>query len=656
MKQLRNWIAATAAILPVIGLVSCSQDDLVDGAANGQEITTTIAVSAPEVFGTRAVSGVFGSTGDYIEYLATSGTPSIGNVKLDEHPLSFTVGIYRKGTNDSFTLIEKQEKTRVANTEAYFNFRLVKGQTYRLVAYADFDAAGQADLSQIPMEYDLNDELDDAFFTSEDFTADEHVAAVLKRPYGKLRLVAHDFTNFAKDPNIKLKNVKVTYSNQELSNATQFDAIAGDFNTGEATKTVNAKPVVYSQEFDANGLPLVEGGAEKQTGVFTMYLPANFGTEDTSGTYTPTNTNLDKIPQSWMYPFDVEVTYTDESGTDKTITRSYTFDIPVKRNWLTTVDVADFWTANTNVKVTVDPVFDGEITASPKEFVVNNFAELRTALLGISQGSYGSYEGKIKLAADIVVERRLQAQPGLHVEWVEGNPVITPVSDTYIIIDFNGHTLTPGITTGSGTEAYVSPVIASISQDSYRPTLILEDTSKEGNGGIVAPASPTLQSGFIALEAMYNAKLIINSGRYINYGPLELILAADDCALNQANGWNPSELVINGGYFENRDGRVAIAGNVDGKVNADKLISYYYPNELAENNISIVKVNGGSFVDFNPANGEMNFGNMLKTYDGSAWSAPFESLWVGSDYRVITAPSGSSTIYTVVSNTDPRYY
>lgn len=130
MKQLRNLIAVTAALLPVLGLASCSQEDLPGtDPANGQEITTTISVSAPEVFGTRA-AGVFGAATDYLQYNATSGTPSIGNVKLDENPLSFTVGIYRAKTTDgntSYTLIEKQEKLSVANTEAYFNFRLVKG-------------------------------------------------------------------------------------------------------------------------------------------------------------------------------------------------------------------------------------------------------------------------------------------------------------------------------------------------------------------------------------------------------------------------------------------------------------------------------------------------------------------------------------------------
>lgn len=653
MKQLRNLIAVTAALLPVLGLASCSQEDLPGtDPVNGQEITTTISVSAPEVFGTRT-AGVFGAATDYLQYNATSGTPSIGNVKLDEHPLSFTVGIYRAKTTDgntSYTLIEKQEKLSVANTEAYFNFRLVKGQNYRLVAYADFSTTGKDDLENIPVAYDLNDELDDAFFVSEDFTADEHVAAVLRRPYGKLRLVARDFTNFAKDPNFKINKVEVTYNKQSLCGVTTMNALTGDFDVANSTveatgsKTFEAKPVCYTQEFDANGLPLVgEDGTPGKTGVFTMYLPANFGEEDTSGKYTPA-TDIAKIPQSWMYPFDVKVTYTNEKNETCTLERSYAFDIPVKRNWLTTVDVYDFWTANSNIKVTVDPIFDGEITASPEEIVVNSYADLHNALVNISTHNY---TGRIKLGSDIVVTKTLQVMPGLQVGVDDqGGQTITPVHESCITIDFNGHTLTPAVVEGE----CVTPVIVAFSQCNYKSELILEDSSKGSTGGIVPPTNAT-GAGFMAVESAYNGKVTINSGRYINFGDAALIYGCDVQSYFIDYGWEASEIVINGGWFENRDGNVVVTDGSAGNITGDWLINIFNNHDMVE-----VHINGGSFLDYNPENGDNVSRNTRKVYENGEWKT-IDSPWVGEGYRVIKAPYGEGrTLHTVVSSTDPRYY
>lgn len=644
MKQLRRWLASTAAILPILGLASCSQEELV-GSTDGQEITTTIAVTAPEAMGSRTVSSVFGGTDDYLEYGATSGTPSIGNLKLDEHPLSFTVGIYRASTdasnNTTYTLIERQEKTSVANTEAYFNFRLVKGQTYRLVAYADFATTGKADLENIAVTYDLNDELDDAFFVSEDFTADDHVAAVLKRPYGKLRLVAHDFTNFAKDPNFKIKKVEVTYNKQPLCGVTTINALTGDFDVTNSTvaadgnKLFGAKPVCYTQEFDpTTGLPLIGAdGKEGQTGVFTMYLPANFGTEDTSGKYTATNGA--KIPQSWMYPFDVKVTYADETGTDKTLERSYAFDIPVKRNWLTTVDVNDFWTANTNIKVTVDPAFDGEITVKPEEILVNTEAELQAAVKKICSETF---TGTIKLGADINVESEnifISIAPDAN---------SSRNHDVHLTLDLNNHLL-KHLNQNSQSFIYVDG-----ESGTNECVLTIEDSSKEGKGTIEGYYSSSDGSELV-IWAMWGGKVIINAGRIITSGDTHLIYSYDLPGPISDAGWSASEITINGGWFENKEGLTPTTPGTAGEIYADYLINIYN-----NSNIGKMRLNGGTFVDYNPLAGDNVSHNTVNEYINGAWVTK-EWKWVDDNHRVISAPySNGHTIYTVVSNTDPDYY
>lgn len=69
-----------------------------------------------------------------------------------------------------------------------------------------------------------------------------------------------------------------------------------------------------------------------------------------------------------------------------------------------------------------------------------------------------------------------------------------------------------------------------------------------------------------------------------------------------------------------------------------------------------VHINGGSFLDYNPENGDNVSKNTRKVYKNGEWKT-IDSPWVGEDYRVIKAPYGEGrTLHTVVSSTDPRYY
>lgn len=99
-------------LILLMALFSCSQEDILpDDADNGKEITTTVSVQVPELFKSRANNpDVYDSD---VTYLGESGMPSIGNVDLKTHPLTFTVGIYidkseAGATEPSYVLVSKQ--------------------------------------------------------------------------------------------------------------------------------------------------------------------------------------------------------------------------------------------------------------------------------------------------------------------------------------------------------------------------------------------------------------------------------------------------------------------------------------------------------------------------------------------------------------------
>lgn len=613
--------------------LSCSEKEL--DVTGGKEITTSVTVEVPEVFRTRAVPAVYPTNVE--NYLGESGYPSIGNVDLNTHPLTFTVGVYVEkiiDNNPVYTLVDKQSKSKVADDKADFNFRLMKGQSYRIVAYADFSDNEQENLDNISIVSDLNNELKDAFFVSQDFTASDNLTVVLKRPFGKLRLIARDFSTFAAGEVLEIKTIKVTYGETATALATNsFNAITGEFNTGNGTKEFTADPVVYAKEYE---------GDTPYAAVFTMYLPANFGTTDTSDDYLPVESGT-PVPQSWMYPFDIEVTYKNESGNLTTIKRSFDIDIPVKRNWLTTIDAANFWTDNSNITVSIDHRFEGFIHKTMETYMVRTEAELRAAVKAIEATQ--TRTGKIVLGDDITLASEKEGLELGYYTSPKSNPCRATYESESIILDLNGHKLrstTVPIWTGAVIGIY-GPV-----------TLIIEDTSADANGVIESPlvknAKGKEESCQTIIAWRYGSKIIVNGGKIIShhswngtkYTELEAIYLANPIiyvggASDGGLGLVPSTLTITTGWFE--------CAEID---EPECLINLFnggkelppHPDAIG---YGLVWVKGGSFVGFNPANGDNVSGTET-------------NKWVDGDHIVLTETVNSRTVYTVFPKDSPEYY
>jgi lipoprotein len=612
--------------------LSCSEKEL--DVTGGKEITTSVTVEVPEVFRTRAVPAVYPT--NVKNYLGESGYPSIGNVDLKEHPLTFTVGVYVEKTvdgNTEYVLIDKQSRSGVMDDKADFNFRLMEGQQYRIVAYADFSDNEQENLDNISIVSGLNDELKDAFFVSQNFTASDNLTVVLKRPFGKLRLIARDFSTIAVREVFEIEEIKVTYGETATALATNsFNAITGKFNeiTEGVTREFTASPVVYAKEYE---------GDTPYAAVFTMYLPANFGTGESD--YSPVEPGT-PVPQSWMYPFDIEVTYKNGVGTSTTIKRSFNIDIPVKRNWLTTIDAANFWTVNSNITVSIDHRFEGFIKIEPKTYMVMTETELREAVKAIEATQ--TRTGKIILGTDITLTSENEGLELGYYNSSSSSPVVAPYKSESIILDLNGHRLN-STTVPKWTKAVIGI---------YGPvTLIIEDTSADANGVIESPLVKNAEGKDESCQTIiawrYGSKIIVNGGKIIShhswntkYTDLEAIYLANPINYvgKKSDGGLelvPSTLTITTGWFE--------CAEID---EPECLINLFnggkdlppHPDDIG---YGLVWVKGGSFVGFNPANGDNVSGTV-------------KNKWVDDDHIVLTETVDGRTVYTVVPKKSPEDY
>ena len=164
-------------------LTSCQSDEpLAPGNGTAQQVAFT--VSLPDAVSTRA-----GGTNS-----AAGGVSN--NVGAN---VTFNVALY---LGDNLVYAHNQTVSSTGNhTSATFEPTLVIGEQYRVVAFAEFEKDAEAtgegvnpvtNMGLIAMEQGINNEKNDEYFVSTTLTAAPELSATLKRPYGKLRLIAED--------------------------------------------------------------------------------------------------------------------------------------------------------------------------------------------------------------------------------------------------------------------------------------------------------------------------------------------------------------------------------------------------------------------------------------------------------------------------------
>ena len=339
----------------VLGLASCQNDFDDANVGVGGEVDFQLAVSAPEFGATRAdADGSNGHDSAFgaIDYLSDAEWANVD--------LRYTLEVYdydpaTKTIGDA-PVKDRMVKVLDEYAPVVFDLRLVPNRHYHFVVFADFVEQGSLEtptveaqanigkhhvigntLANITLKNDaINTELTDAYFATAQFEIKNSAAKdmVLRRPYGKVRVVATDLHEL--NLNVEATSVKVTYT---APNANKFNAVYGTI-SGEGATTFEATYNVTTDTYSEYTV-----GYDKQT------TTALNGTVRKSHMTLSTDYILATDTQTPIH-FTVAV-YDGEQIIKET---AFSTDIPVQRNYLTTV-IGNVLTTATEINVSIDDNF-----------------------------------------------------------------------------------------------------------------------------------------------------------------------------------------------------------------------------------------------------------------------------------------------------------
>ena len=349
------------------GMVSCQND--FDGASNnvGGEVDFQLSVNAVEL-ATRAgdtdqqgMDSAFGA----IDYL--QGAVS-GDYRQDwgDVDLRYTLEVYDKADDYAGKTPIKDRQVIIVDEyqPVVFDLRLVPNRDYHFVVFADFVANGvsalEADeqlqvkgirheigatLADIKLiNDDINDEVTDAYFATKDINISNSATQdiELKRPYGKVRVIATDLAEL--NLNVQPKTVKVTYT---ATHPTSFNAVDGTIGTINEEQSVAFDGEYIDNVRDNMASHIYNIGYDEKTS------KADNGETRFSHMTLFTDYILAVDNQQRALHFDLDVY--DANG-ELIKNTAFNTTIPVQRNYLTTV-VGNVLTTATHINVSIDDNF-----------------------------------------------------------------------------------------------------------------------------------------------------------------------------------------------------------------------------------------------------------------------------------------------------------
>ena len=320
-------------------LTSCQSDEPF-APTEGGEKQVTFTLNVPGELGTRAASGESGAQNN------------------PDANIYYTLVLDANG--DKQVLQETTKEKTVT-----FTTPVVLGRKYDITAYASYTNnidATASNIKAIAVKKSFNDETKDAYTAhveDHDFALNALPAMQLKRPFGKLRLIATDYVETGEAKNTKIDQVTVTYDNTTV---TTYDATTAFFNkVGTGISDTKEFNQYYTDNTD--GMP-----------IFADYLPANGEGQDNPITFT------------------VTVRYAEST---ETYSRTFN-DIPVRRNALTTLKGA-FFTANSEIKVEVKDAFEGQIPGNAEEQLI----------IAAAMGGAYTLQGNIELSKPLNITNNM---------------------------------------------------------------------------------------------------------------------------------------------------------------------------------------------------------------------------------------------------------
>ena len=358
----------------VLGMVSCQQDfNGLTPVPVGGEVDFQLAVAAPELGATRADDGdkQYGNDSAFgaIDYLSDDANQY--RTDWSDVNLRYTLEVYDV---DGLTATPVKDR-QVIIVDKYepvkFDLRLVPNRDYQFVVFADFvpqtftdetvtDAVQSeaglhhtigSTLQSITIKNDaINDECTDAYFVSEKIKIENSApkSITLKRPYGKVRVIATDLAELNLNVDPALVEVKYTAIHPQT-----FNAVLGTIGAEEQEK-VYALSSAYNE-----GVGKVSLANHFYTADYDAKTTTN-AKGDVRHTHMTLFTDYILAVDNEQRPINFEMSVYEESG-ELIKTTEFSTMIPVQRNSLTTI-IGNVLTTATEINISIDDNFYNEYT------------------------------------------------------------------------------------------------------------------------------------------------------------------------------------------------------------------------------------------------------------------------------------------------------
>lgn len=319
-------------------LAGCQAEELFeDGAVAPGDGNVTFTVSAPEAMPeSRAVLGEN----------SNSALGGVTNVNTEEYDLRYQLAVYRVENGDYVEAVSPQMKIVDKYEPVTYSLRLTPNRNYQVVVWADFVREGETEdlhyntsdfrnihVPELPDKYILNDESKDAYFTTVPVSVEEDAVTedlVLKRPFAKVRVITTDWGY----ENLEMPdNFKVTYYGckrfvnlDPVLGVSSYDEL-GDAGLSGFTATIDKAEKDYAQGYDAS---------EGNRTVIVDYLMTDLEEQ------TPIHMTIEAL-----------------DGETLIASHDLSTDIPIQRNWLTTI-IGNVLTTGSEFNITIDEGFENE--------------------------------------------------------------------------------------------------------------------------------------------------------------------------------------------------------------------------------------------------------------------------------------------------------
>ena len=378
----------------VLGLASCQNDFDAANVGVGGEVDFQLSVNAPELATRAGENGADDKLADLnsaygaIDYLQGGTTGDNLRTNWNNVDLRYVLEVYDVANGVVGTAPVKDRQVIIVDEyqPVTFELRLVPKRNYRFVVFADFVEQGASDEASFAVQNELglhhnlgntlqeitvkrttenaiNNEVTDAYFAFKDFTITNSASndIVLKRPYGKLRVIATDLHELNLNSNPDAVKVEYTALQPQTLNAVtgEIGAIentvttfVSEYNEGVCKEfdEKNGKLGLQNHFYNA-GYDALNGANHKQ------YTNANGDVRHTHMTLFTDYILASEQQHSVHFTMTV---YDDYANNSEIKATTFNTDIPVQRNYLTTV-IGNVLTTATEVEVRIDDNFAGEI-------------------------------------------------------------------------------------------------------------------------------------------------------------------------------------------------------------------------------------------------------------------------------------------------------